>query len=401
MENIINLETINSLPQDVCADVKSSTKTMLLTRRIHKLMDNGASLESAIAAQLPAADPKSIHDAAEQLAAGVDSVYTSMQDNVDEKWISRHLNNVLLNLDNTKRAAYLNNFISLAPAGSVDEAAMAKVNTLIDAAEITEKDIAFLVETAQNAISGNAGVLMRRSVQAMDKVMHLLPKEAVADLTNTGVDTAKAYAAACYVLKQCGENPWNPDGNIAEQTTYMIGAAAATNIEGSKLMALCYTGKINLTILQEKLTHLFKAVITFICEQTVRAIAVGLQIAGGMALATWIADILFFTIGLGLWTSILGSVAVSVFVFTKVFTTQDYVDVLNEAWRLVKLVWNGVKGLWNKVFHGQAIEDTKESAAETSKDADVPAGDREEETEEDDEDEDEEDDKDDEDDEMN
>lgn len=351
MENTMNMETISRLPLTLSQEIKSAVKTVHLAHRVSGKMEDGATVEEVVGSYLPLTDPQKLHEDMENLKNGVNSVYTSLDETVDEQWVSQHLNHAMTDLNNRDRVKYLANIIEMAPAGSLDRESMDKVEAIQDAGEFTDEDVAFLVKVTQEVLSGHAGALKRSSVMAMDHSMHLLPKDAVKELMNAGADTALAYGAAYYVLAQCGETPWGADGGMVEKLPYCMGATAAANIEGSRLMALYYAGKIRLTVLTEKLKSLYETVITFVCEHTMHAVAMGMQAASGVVILPIVLNFLYYTLHFGPWVAIIGSAALTLFAVTKLVTTQDYVDMLNSAWNFVERAWAACKSAWRVLLH--------------------------------------------------
>lgn len=346
MENIMTMEEVRNLPQNMCEAAKNAAKTMLLTRKIHKMLEQGDDLATVITRCLPLMDPARIHKDAEQMEAGVRDAYASMNEDVDETWIEEHLNKALVNLTNKERVVYLSNLANMAPAESMDEEKAEKIAAVRAKDAATDADISFLVDVVKDAVKENAGILSRSSMIAVDKAMHLISEEVVSEFTEVGVETARAYAAASYIMNECGETPWSAEGMTINQVPYIVGADAVANVESSKLMALYWSGKLKLTVLCEKLEKLIKIVTTVACAYMVHVKVTTILVGPIVEIL-----ILFGGLYFGPWAVVIGSVVIATVLSFKLISYEFCEECVNDLWRLVKEAWNGVKNVWNALFH--------------------------------------------------
>lgn len=354
--------------QGMCSGVRSAVKTTFLAYRIRRQVENGLSMEEVVQGYLPASDEEKIREAVEQMEAGVADVYGAMDEEVNEQWIEQHLNVSLGKLSVADRVSHLMNIIDLVDSGSITEDAREKVDEIRHKDTVTDEDAAVLLDVAKRVIPGSAGVLKRGSVQAMDKSMHVLPKETISEISTIGVDTAKAYAAACYILQQKKDKPWNVD--VKDQLPYAIGTTAAANIESSRLMALYHSGKIKLAVLHERLQKLFTVVITLVSDHITHVFAVGLQALVIAKMTAVIFRFLVTRLYFGPWVSLIGAAVVSLYTGTRIITTQDFTDMLNTVWRVVRTVWSQIRNMFASALHlqdddiYQEIEDEDEEEEE-------------------------------------
>ena len=360
MTNTLDWEAVKEAPTNVCANAKNAAKTVHLTRKIERLIADGAGLEAAVASLLPMSDPGTIHADMRQLTDGVDAVYDNMDEAVSEDWLVQHMNETMAPLDNPARAAYAANLLELAPAQSVDPAVKERIAQIREQDEITGADVGFIAGVVRDAFSEDAGILTRSTVAAMESVMHELPPEYVRELGDAGREKAVAYAAACYVMNQCGENPWSADHDIAQQQPYTVGVIAAANTESSRLMYRYYEGKIRLTVLKEKLKALYQNAVTFVTNHTALAIAIGLQVVIGLTMYCELAMLFMYALHIGPWISAIGAAVLSGVTMTKVLTTQRLEDLVNAAWDLAKKAWDACSRALRSLFSGN--ENTEDEA---------------------------------------
>lgn len=366
MEHILEPGMILNIPNGITKEVKSAVKTMSLTHAIQKDLAEGETLESILAARLPSTAVDKISEDAALIRAGIDSVYTAAAEEIDEQWVIQHLNGAMSDLDNVQRVKYLQNLISIFPKERfLDTDVLERVYALDSAECASDADVEFLLNAVRECIANDASILGRSSVQAMNRAMPNLDKSVVHELSQAGVETAYAYAAACYIMNQCGEDPWSTGESVAAQPAYTIGAIAAANIESSCLMSLYYAGKIRLNVLKNKLVSLFQSVIAFVAAHFARAIAVGLQISTGLGAAIWYLRFLLKVLHFGPWIALIGAAVLAYLTATKFVTTQDYEDLVNTVWSIVKAAWDWVKDLFHKVFrHDEAADRAEVNSTE-------------------------------------
>lgn len=380
MKTIAFMPKIPEMPMKLTADIKSAVRTMALTRKIEADLASGMSIENVLASHLPATDKDTVLEAARQLEKGISDVYGSLGDKVDNRWITEKLNEGMLNLDGTERVKYLKNMVEATAGADLSKEIRERIDAVDENAN--EEDLAFLIDVANGAITRRTDILCRASVQAMNSSLNKIDRKTVRALTEAGVEKAKAYAAACYLLNQCGENPWcTGEATMEDKDPYAIGAIAAANIEASKIMTLFYHGKITLDVLKLKLQSLFRSVITFVCRHTVRAAAKVIQIVIFAKVAVTTVEFLFDSLMIGPWVAIIGGSLIALFVATKVITTQDLVDIMNAAWHGIKAAWNAAKNLLNRLLTGaiesaeadEEEEEDEDEAAESEEYADEDA----------------------------
>ena len=238
------------------AAIGSSIETMNLTRKIARELKNGSDPESVVRERLPGTDPKVIHEELQMLVKGVEGTYQSLNRATDGEWFERHLNSKLGKLSNDRRFAYLKNLISLFPQGTLDEETLSRIQNM-DINNISNDDVTFMLNATRECNKTNASIIARSAVRALDNNLNSVTAEFAQELSESGVHTATAYAAACYVLNRSGKSPWSSGDNVANEDPYTIGAVAAANVEKSKLISAYY----HLKITKEKLVNLLEIVI--------------------------------------------------------------------------------------------------------------------------------------------
>lgn len=353
MTDTLNMDKFAQIPENLVADIRSNAKTLMLSHSIREELRDGMALEKVLAGYLPNMERKTLENAAQCLSDGVQSVYTSMEEEVDAKWVKQHLNKRMVNLKNKERVTYLGNLITAVrtayPDIQMDASAVRTVNTLCNAEDNTDADVSAMLDLTGTIIWEHAGMIRRQSVAAMEKRLHKLDHETIISQVSSGMDSAIAYAAACYIAQQCGDLTKINKQDASDMPPYLIGVAAASGIESSKLMELYSTGKITMAALQSDLEKLFTSALVFVCDHVVLTIAIGMQIVLSINLFNMLlplmAEWLFFSPVL----IVLATAGISVFVSTQLVTTRDFVDVIN-------MVWNLAKSLWNKMFGNHEAE---------------------------------------------
>lgn len=353
MTDTMNMDTLRQIPESLAADIRSSVKTLNLSHSIYAQLKEGMALENILTGYLPNMERKTLEDTAQCLSDGVQSVYTSMGEEVDGKWVKQHLNKRMVDLNDKERVTFLGNLITAVrtayPDIQMDDSAVRTMNMICSAEDNTEADVAVMLDLTGTMISEHAGLLRRQSVAAMEKRLHKLDHETVASQVSSGLDSAIAYAAACYITQQCGELTTVNKQDASNMPPYLIGVAAAAGIESSKLMELYSTGKIAMAALQSDLEKLFTSALAFVCDHVILTIAVGMQVVLAVNLFDMLLPLMTELLYFSPVLIVLATASISIFASTQLITTRDFVDVIN-------LVWNLAKSLWNKLFGNQESE---------------------------------------------
>lgn len=360
------MPSIPEMPKQLFAEIKSAVKTMALTHQIEAELADGRPIEAILASHLPSQDAEKNHADAELIEKGIYDVYGSLNDQKDEEWTAQQINMGMNGLQEADRIRYLKNIVALTCGSELDLETRCRIDAVDEYAD--EEERAFLVTTANDAIRHHADILCRSSVQTMNTALHRLGWETVRSLEDAGIEQAKAYAVACYLMNQCGEDPWcTGQKDIADQDPYHVGAIAAANIESSKLMVLRYRGKIALDTLRGKLQSLFTRVITFVSEHWAIAATIAVQGLIAFKLFDWSLDFmtlhwdvlgkLLFKLHMGPWEVIVGGAVLSLLVSTKVISVQDVTNVLNAVWNAVKNAWNWAREQLHQLVSENADQD--------------------------------------------
>ena len=325
----MTMKKMMDMPKNLCKEVKMAAETTYLEREVLQKMKNGTSLTAIAMEYLPAGDKEKIEADMLELEKGVYFVYEQKNAEMDAQSVEQYLNHALGHQKNDKCIAHLTNInaiighlVDLDPEERITAEDAAKVEAIKQKQkkDITDEDVAFVLKVTQQLLSNNAGVLAQNSVRALDKMMPYLTEEVVTEIADKGIDNALAYGLACYIMQNCGKDPWGMEENVAEQTPEAIGVIAATNVEASKLLALYCKGKIGLRMLQDKLKQLYTIVYSFVYKYGYIMVAVG--IFAFLYTAQW-----------GIWESIFGTLVLTVLV-------KEVVNTINFLWSEIKCVYN-------------------------------------------------------------
>lgn len=361
--NTINFSEIKELPKGLSKMVCDNVMIMRNTAEFHKALKAGSSIEMIVSQLLPFVEKGTVEEDVKELLDGIGDFYKSLDVEVDDNWLSAHMNEKLAHLPNIKRVRYLDGIISAEiaayPDTVVEEELLQRLYELRDEEDCNDEDVKLVCSITEKVLDHHAGILARQSLITMEKYLKELDPAVIEEQIMNGKDWAISYAAACYVAQKCGY--YTQDDSNTDIPARLIGAEAAANLEASKLMKMYSVGKITKVVFLGKIKKLFKTVLTFVGEHIVEAVALGLQgaliIYAFLFLLPLIGKLLYFSpILLLITTSV-----VAYLLGTKVVTTNDFVNMINTCIDIVKAGWECCKGLWHKFMaHISSTEEAEE-----------------------------------------
>lgn len=377
MEQTMDFEKPEQETGNSTKDISGTMKTLKLARKIYKELEAGKSMEEVISERLPKKDVRAIQRDSKLLDEGVTSVYQAKNEEIDETWLEQRLNASMVDLTEKERVRYLGNLIHAVktayPDIQLDADGLDEMYALCEAEECTKEDVSMVLGLAEEALEGHAGLLKRQSVAAMNKRLYQLDHKTIEQQINSSEDRARAYAAACYIQQQCGEQ-MNVDGqDISGFPARLLGVAAATSIESSKLMEWYSVGKINLHVLQEKLKQLFLSAFTFVYEHVAKGGAYILQGLTACAIFAVLLPIMSYLLFFSPILIVLGTAALTYYAAAKFVTTSDFEHMIDAVLRFAKSLWKKCKGQWDKLFGdkaGDVVFNAADEDAEEEKDVD-------------------------------
>ena len=355
------------LPVNAAKSTVSAVKTAALTHEIHKELGAGKSIFDVLCEKLPMSDTDATAKAAEDLEKGVDDAYKSQE--ADGQSVTQILNHGMMNLTADQKIRYLRNIVAIVPADALSETAQAAAKKLDGGDKLSEDETNALIEAAEGVVDEHAGVLATASFRVMSDGLEKLPSEFVAQMANCSRDTARAQAAACYILSQCGEDPWLGGQNAGDMTPYDIGVSATAGVESSKLMYAKMSGQVTAEKLRVGIRNIINRAIALITSNWLRAVAFGIQVVTAFKLFDLIFSILWLVHFGPVLTAILsGFLAVAI--VKHGLKNEELVDALKILGHAAKAAFDRVKAFVMRVFHiGEAagtVEVQTQEAAETA-----------------------------------
>ncbi len=371
-----NKNTANN-DNKIPANFSKSVRCFALAAQIRGELEDGTSLDDILTALLPGLDAGRAQEDANLLREGIRSINDALKVEVDTGWVTSQILDAMITLDNKERVIYMSNLLTAVtrvfPEVKVDDETAGVIQGMVDAETNSEEDVKLLLNDVVGQILPELGVLLRKAtVSCVVKSGRKINSEQIDNAINFGETFTEAYAAARYVQLKRGDY-----GETASAIpAFTVGSSTATTLEASKLVSLYASGKLSLRRLEEKLTALYTAAVTFVRENALdmlsRLTYVTLAGAGGVVILMGLL-VLGICLQIDLFAILLGSFALTAILFGEVITYEDVNKVISAAWEGMKNLWDHIKTIW-KTFTGSDVDEAAETVeAETETETETEA----------------------------
>lgn len=361
------------LPSHV-QNVANAAERLWLTHQIKNKLESGMTLDEIVSEHLPFVDPQTQHTDCEDLKRGVQNLYASEANLINEDWIAQQIKQGLgkcTKIDD--KARYLLNLLDLPTTVTVSEDAQQRLIALKNAAAFTEEDIAFMLDQVTNILYEDAGTLANSAVHAMLKSgLGKMDSKDVQALAGVGIDFSIAYAAASYIQQHQQQESVNGQNNLP---AYDLGVKAAQSIEVSRFMELYYRGTITLDTLKFRVHQLFTAAVTLFKTHIVEWTAENCEIVATAFISAGLFVFFSMFLPLGPALIFLGSLCVAA-KLTFIDIGHDYfvelaksiLDVAKSVLNVFVNIFRGVAKLFHSIFvpenQGCAVTVEQDNSAE-------------------------------------